>query len=314
MMGQNNARLIRAQGCLMGQIAGDSLGSLVEFETPAAIRRAYPGSVRELANGGTHHTIAGQPTDDSEMALLLARMLADRGTYDTGAAFAAYQFWLDSGPFDCGNTIGSALRGRLNHQSQANGAMMRISPLGIFGANHDLLQVAACAKEDAALTHPHPVCQQANALFAMAIAYAINTGADPAVLYHQLVEWTVAMDTEKDLIAVIYAAEDGPPQDFMTNQGWVLVAFQNALYQLLHAPTFTEGVVDSVMRGGDTDTNAAICGALLGAVHGLDAMPVQWQEKVLSCRPAAGTPGVVQPRPEIFWPVDALELVEMLLR
>jgi ADP-ribosylglycohydrolase len=71
-----------AQGCLLGQLAGDALGSLVEFRAPQDIRREYPNGVRELANGGTWNTIAGQPTDDSEMALLLARMLADQGRYD----------------------------------------------------------------------------------------------------------------------------------------------------------------------------------------------------------------------------------------
>jgi len=40
-----------------------------------------------------------------------------------------------------------------------------------------------------------------------------------------------------------------------------------------YAPKLEEAVVDSVMRGGDTDTNAAICGALLGAVHGRGAIP-----------------------------------------
>lgn len=68
----------RAQGCLLGQLAGDALGSLVEFRTPDDIRWEYPGGVRELANGGTWGTIAGQPTDDSEMALSLARMLAEQ--------------------------------------------------------------------------------------------------------------------------------------------------------------------------------------------------------------------------------------------
>lgn len=43
------------------------------------IRREYPNGVRELAGGGTWNTIAGQLTDDSEMVLLLARMLADQG-------------------------------------------------------------------------------------------------------------------------------------------------------------------------------------------------------------------------------------------
>lgn len=73
------------------------------------------------------------------------------------------------------------------------------------------------------------------------------------------------------------------------------------------------GVVDTV-RGGDTDTNAAICGALLGAVYGLDAISAQWVDQVLNCRPKAGHLGVNRPRPECFWPVDALELAEGLIR
>jgi len=85
----------RAQGCLLGQLAGDSLGSLVEFRTPEDIRREYPGGVRELADGGTWNTIAGQPTDDSEMALALARMLVEKGRYDAEEARKAYVSWLD---------------------------------------------------------------------------------------------------------------------------------------------------------------------------------------------------------------------------
>ena len=48
------------------------------------------------------------------------------------------------------------------------------------------------------------------------------------------------------------------------------------------------------MRGGDTDTdtNAAIAGALLGAVHGRDTASAQWVERVLHRRPEAGREGV----------------------
>jgi ADP-ribosylglycohydrolase len=77
--------LSRAQGCLLGPLAGDALGSLVEFKTPEQIRRLHPEGVRELA-GGTFHTIAGQPTDDSEMALILARSIIEPGCYDPRAA------------------------------------------------------------------------------------------------------------------------------------------------------------------------------------------------------------------------------------
>ncbi len=305
--------LSRAQGCLLGQLAGDALGSLVEFQTPEEIYRRYPNGVRELADGGTFNTIAGQPTDDSEMALLLARMLVERNTYDANAARAAYVYWLDSGPFDCGSTIASALRGRKNPDSQANGAMMRVSPLGIFGAVHSLDLVAEWARQDAELTHPNPVCVQANALYAMAIADATKNGPVPRELHERVVSWARELKVEPTLFDAIVTAADEPPRDFVHKQGWVLIAFRNALWQLLQAPSFEAGVVDTVMRGGDTDTNAAICGALLGAVYGLDAVPAQWVERVLNCRPKAGRPGVCRPRPECFWPVDALELAKKLL-
>ncbi len=303
----------RAQGCLLGQLAGDALGSLVEFQSPEQIRRAYPGGIRELANGGTWNTLAGQPTDDSELALLLARMLVKQRMYVQREALNTYRFWLDSSPFDCGSTILTGLRGRPNPESQANGALMRISPLGIFGAYRELNQVARWAKEDALLTHPHPVCQKANALFAMAISRVIRTGGDQAFIYDEILTWAKELEPKTLLVDVILRAADAPPDEYVYQQGWVVTAFHNALWQLLHAPNVETGVVDTVMRGGDTDTNAAICGALLGAVHGRDSLPSQWVESILSCRPEAGHPGVRRPRPSCFWPTDALEISEKLL-
>ena len=46
---------------------------------------------------------------------------------------------------------------------------------------------------------------------------------------------------------------------------------------------------------------------------GLDAIPAQWVDQGLNCRPKARHPGVNRPRPECFWPVDALELAEGLI-
>lgn len=312
-MRKTPAHVYRAQGSLLGQFAGDALGSLVEFLSPQEIRQHYPEGVRDLAAGGTWNTLAGQPTDDSEMALLLARMLVKTGAYDPQGALKEYRYWLDSHPFDCGNTISGALRGILNPQSQANGAMMRVSPLGIFGAKYALSQVAEWAVQDAALTHIHPVCQQANALFAMGIAQGVASGCTPEDLYEKMQGWVQQMPLESSLQKAFHQAAEAPPGDYLLHQGWVLVAFQNALWQMLHAPNLEEALVDTVMQGGDTDTNAAICGALLGALYGLEAIPSRWSQKILNCRPQAGNPGVLRPRPECFWPVDALELAEELV-
>jgi hypothetical protein len=51
----------------------------------------------------------------------------------------------------------------------------------------------------------------------------------------------------------------------------------------------------------------------MGAVHGARALPPAWVDRVLTCRPIAGLPGVVRPRPRAYWPVDLLVLAERLV-
>ncbi len=321
--------LRRAQGCLLGQLAGDALGALVESVSVEEIRRRYPGGLRRLADGGAFDTLAGQPTDDSEMALMLARsILRARGCSASQAAMA-YRWWCDSGPFDIGGTTSRALsaarttadpaaqagacRQAASLTSQANGALMRVSPLGIFGAGRDAAEVARWADEDAQLTHPHPNCRHASAIFAASLACAIRHGADARETHRFALAGARRLQASTELVAALEQAATAPPPDFVTQQGWVLIALQNAFYQALHAPSLEEGIVDTVMRGGDTDTNAAIAGALLGAIHGRAGIPFQWLDRVLTCRPLAGLPGVHNPRPRALWPVDALVLAEQLL-
>ena len=303
----------RARGCLLGQFAGDSLGSLVEFQKAGWIARGYPGGVRDLADGGTFNNVAGQLTDDSEMALALARTVARLGRYDVAAVRAVYVDWMESGPFDIGGTTSAGLSGRPRQESQANGALMRCSPLGIFGAAAGPEAAGELAAIDAAITHPNPLCVQANRLYVMAIADAIANGTEPRALYDQVVEWAQRLDVDEALLQALQAASVTRPVADHQNQGWVLIAFQNAFWQLLHAPGLEDGVVDTVMLGGDTDTNACICGALLGSVHGAGAVPERWVSTLLSCRPEAGRPGVVHPRPRIYWPCDVLEVADALL-
>ncbi len=305
--------LERAQGCLLGQLAGDALGSLVEFQHPEQISRAYPDGVRDMRDGGAWNTIAGQPTDDSEMALALARTIAKTGSYDQNAARSAYVDWLESDPFDAGNTVTSGLRGMLNFNSQANGALMRISPLGIYAAGVDPDLAARYAREDAWITHPHEVTQDANVLLVLTIADAIRHARDAEIAFHNSVHLASVHGLAEPIRRALDDATNGITPSFMDHQGWVLIAVQNAWYQLLHAPSFEEALVDTVGSGGDTDTNAAICGALLGAVHGLNAIPGRWIDVIENCAPEAGKPGVNRPRPRVYWPNDAADLALRVL-
>lgn len=320
----------RAQGCLLGQVAGDALGSLVEFKGAQAIARRYPNGPRFLEDGGTWDTIAGQPTDDSELALCLARSVVECGEYNPDHVAAAYARWYESEPFDIGGTTTKALsaasqalhsgapvvpaaNSAADHASEANGAVMRVSPLGVFGAALGGFRALTLGRMDAGLTHPNPVCRDASGVMAAVLAHAIQNGGSARETYDFALRQIQDDDVVEPVRNAIQAASEVRPGNFISQPGWVLIALQNAFYQLLHSESLEAGVVETVRHGGDTDTNAAIAGALLGAVHGRNAIPAQWTDRVLTCRPMPGLLGAKHPRPPEYWPVDALALAERLL-
>jgi ADP-ribosyl-[dinitrogen reductase] hydrolase len=301
--------LSRAQGALLGQLAGDALGGQVEFSSARSIRDRFPAGVRAMEDGGYWNTIAGQPTDDSELALMLGRTLVRDGGMSPERVRHSYWGWLESGPFDVGLTTEVGLTELPNVESQANGALMRVSPLGIFGWRLPPAELAALARQDAEITHPNPVCRDASAAFCVALAHAVRTGEGAAGAHAAALAWARGAGADADVIATLEGARV-PPADFQRQSGWVRTALQNAFHRALVAPSLEDGIVETVMAGGDTDTNAAIAGALLGAVHGRNALPAAWRSAVLTARALPGTP---RPRPQCLWPVDAEDLAERLL-
>ena len=91
-----------------------------------------------------------------------------------------------------------------------------------------------------------------------------------------------------------------------------MIAFQNAFRHLAIGTPIEDALIETVGEGGDTDTNAAICGALLGAAQGRTAIPIRWSMAVMACRPLIET-GARRPRPARYWPDDLPLLAEALL-
>ena len=319
-------RFDRALGSMLGMVIGDSLGSLVEFQTAETIRSAYPGGVRNLAASPGWHTLPGQPTDDSELGLALARSLVRMRGYDPEDAASAYGRWYASGPFDCGQTTGLAFgavaaapegdkawaaKDKADRSSQSNGSLMRVAPIGVWASDPD--EAAATASEDSALSHPHPVCRASCACFTAAISAAL-LGADRRGMMETALRIADAAGSEAAPVATaLRQAVDGvAPADFQRHMGWVLIALQNAFFHLAAGTAIEPALIETVGRGGDTDTNGAVAGALLGAADGRGSLPVRWVLPVLTCRPDAGL-HPARPRPDEYWPDDLLDLTEALL-
>lgn len=305
--------LDRARGVLYGQVIGDNLGALVEFCSAEDIAKRYPHGVRELTDGGTHNIAAGQPTDDSEMALALARSLVRCEGYDVADVRESYVRWANSDAFDMGEaTTAALLRRAPNPNSQANGALMRISPLAIAYWRNPA-RAGELARKDAAITHPHPVCIEANSRYASALADVISGGLHQprrGIGVGALMEWLASQCTqwEAEWKASGAMLDRGEP-DFSVHQGWLRFALW-ALYKELRrvekaSTTFEDSLVRVIGRGGDTDTNAAIVGAFLGGVFGASAIPQRWRDVIDSCSPKRN-------RPAEYHPNDVAQLAEKL--
>ncbi|HKW13849.1 MAG TPA: ADP-ribosylglycohydrolase family protein [Candidatus Krumholzibacteria bacterium] len=300
----------RAQGALMGQIVGDALGSGVDGWSPERIRDAYPGGVRQMIANPDLGTLAGQITEKSEMALVLARVLVDHHEYDAALARSTYVRWLNSGVNVRDFAVTGALLDNAVADSNSNSALLRVAPLGIFGARIWPGVVELWAQEDGVLTHANPVCLAANELFAVAIATAVRQPMAPRALFESITDYAETTTVLRDTIR---RARQAPPPDYLEFPEFVTVALHNALWQLTHVPSFEEALVHTIAHGGDASGNAAACGALLGAVYGLPAIPKQWVKAVLDCKPEAGRDGVTRARPHEYWAADALELGEKLV-
>uniref|UniRef100_A0A914PER0 ADP-ribosylhydrolase ARH3 n=1 Tax=Panagrolaimus davidi TaxID=227884 RepID=A0A914PER0_9BILA len=183
-----------------------------------------------------------------------------------------------------------------NTQSFSNGALMRISPLAIAFRNLSTKELREAAKADSSLTHANPIVWDAVATYCVALA-ALLKGKSITEAFDEAFESTETpmireylKDAKTHDIPVKLYQEDFS-QPFKTingdaeHQGFIGVAFQSAFYQLLHAKSFSSGLEDAIARGGDTDTNGCIVGALIGARFGVDNIPKEWIDTVQTAEP-----------------------------
>lgn len=281
--------MTRARGALLGLVVGNQLGVPTEpLGTAAAIREAFPQGVRDL-----QPPPKGSPfDDDAAMTLLLAESLAERGDLDAADVAGRWVKWMKADGRGMGLTTQRALRliergvepfeaGRLalGPRSASNGAVMRCIPVALrYHDNVDkLIRVST---QQAAITHADERCTwgaaavnlgarellHGNQYFVEEVLHRLQ-GAAPRVLIEAIrrVPW----EQETDLPVAV-------PNEF----GYVVHCVEIAFWCAVHRPSLEEALVFLVEAGGDTDTNAAVAGALLGARDGETGIPPRWLDQL----------------------------------
>src|SRR4051794_27660671 len=94
----------RVAGALIGSVVGDALGAPFEFGPAGRFSARFPSPARgaqtEMCGGGGWRP--GEFTDDTQMALMVAESLLDRGGLDEADIFQRFRAWVQEGPADVG--------------------------------------------------------------------------------------------------------------------------------------------------------------------------------------------------------------------
>ena len=277
----------RVSGVLLGLACGDALGRPIEFRSAETIASQF-GTVTELLGDGTHGQPAGTVTDDTELALCIARSLVEHESFDGQDIAERFQEWYEGGPFDIGLMTADAIRefqrgtswqdaGRevWEHRGEGsnagNGSVMRCAPHAIAFAD-DPSTLVQVSKRSSAITHYDPRCTHGCAILNGTIAGYLR-GADSPL---ETALERVQADAPEELINALRPVPDGIDNAQLQPSGYVVHTLQTALYDALTAETAADAIVTAVNRGGDTDTLGAVTGALAGARFGSESLPERW--------------------------------------
>ncbi len=174
------------------------------------------------------------------------------------------------------------------NQSKGCGGVMRVAPIGLF-LHEDPLQAFYVASEAAAITHGHPTGFLAAGALAMLIAELVNgksmEDALQLVISH-LSQYPEGQETVDALLAAeqLSSSQNEVEGIAVLGEGWIAEeALAMAWYAARKAETFEQGVCLAVNHGGDSDSIGAVCGNLLGARWGMEAIGEKWMEE-LECR------------------------------
>lgn len=292
----------KVYGMLAGVALGDALGHPHEFRyqtdnyTGKLIYRPKHMSQWQ----GTKYAVIGQYTDDTEQTLALAHSLVEKDEYNRDDVILSYEHWASVNTTGMGNNTRSLFKGvktvkgyenryrkamcgelvkpsrktgtdntsSIITEIKSNGSLMRCSPLALLSDYNSVL-------EDVNLTNPNQTNQDCAIVYITALRFLLK-GCNLQQVYDSVKKLPQTIEVKE----VFDQIDSNISRDVLPMKGYVVHSFYCAMWTLHQLTTNYKSMIqtssyifDHIIRlGGDTDTNAAISGAIIGAGIGFKDM------------------------------------------
>lgn len=280
----------KIKGMIYCHAYGDALGAPHEFRYQ---KKNYDGILHHpiimISRWQPKKTIkAGTVTDDTRMAAALIKSMQDVDNnvlvYNKDKAAMEYMKWCNSEPFAIGRNTRSLFKGvkTLNGYkkryekrfleptseppSESNGSLMRTYPLALLPKE----KIEKACEEDTSLTNPNDVNHYCSLIYNLLLRRILE-GKIKSLNIKFLKGYLKDEKVPEKVRKVIDQALSKKYRNIReVGKGWVLHAFYISLYSYIHIKSIENMMKWIIDQEGDTDTNAAIAGALKGAQVGYE--------------------------------------------
>lgn len=277
--------LRKFRGVLLGCAIGDALGAPVEGMKFEIIKKKFGKICKYLPFRCFE---AGTFTDDTQLALAVAKVLCEANTYEEAAERFSKELvnWYKSDDWNVGpgRTCTAAAENIISgkswwesgiYSSLGTGACMRAASIGVF-YHHDVNNVLTFTEMISKVTHPGEIPLKAAQFTALMALYLSN---DMDVI-DAVKASTESIGTLPDELKKYI--EKGLKCDCTHQQGFLAhECIGRALHAMIEGDSMFDSVIIAVNMGGDADTVGAIVGSWVGARWGDEKFPDYYKRNLL---------------------------------
>lgn len=295
---------------MLGHAVADALGVPVEFRSREELRLDPVTDMREY---GTHSQPRGTFSDDTSMSIAALDAIKG-GELDYLGTMKNFVSWYERGEYTSGGVAfdigGSCYRaihsfgdsdgacalghGDSGEYTCGNGGLMRIHPFALYAyyKEEDTARRMKMIHDATALTHAHPRCLLGSGIFSHILwelirkpeKASLTRGVAFSLVYYSGAvengspELSCEIQTYKRVFKSL-ATVTGcmrTPESEIRSTGYVVDTLEAAMWCVMSTNDYGSAVLRAVNLGGDTDTVAAVTGALAGALYGEEGIPPEW--------------------------------------
>lgn len=294
----------RYLGTLFGLAYGDAFGTPFEFWNADKIQKHFANKelVLQPFIRGNQKFPAGFTTDDTSQMICLAESLLEKG-FDLDDQFDRYYRWLNEGYASAGgkvygigqHTVKVLLAGKetalskldgSDHKAGGNGALMRSAPLGMYysglGREMDNVwgrELIARTIESTYVTHNSKVNAWTCVAFNLIVSLLLGSQKKEDLL--GLIKFALKEFDIGEVSAVLDFDYSDAKRDELKISGYAPDTLRIALWGFLTTDNYLGSIRKVMELGRDTDTFAAVTGAIAGAYYGYENIRKQVNKKLV---------------------------------